>query len=89
VTEARSTLARYRLSRAQECLEDAKLLFANGKYHSTANRAYYASFYAVRALLALKGLDASKHSGVISLFNREYVKSGRLDGLRAQTATTL
>jgi uncharacterized protein (UPF0332 family) len=64
VTEARSTLARYRMSRAQECLEDAKLLFANGKYHSTANRAYYASFYAVRALLHSKG---SMHRNIQAL----------------------
>lgn len=71
-------LARYRMSRARECLEDARLLFANGRYRSTANRAYFAAFYAARALLALKGLDASRHSGVISLLNREYVKAGLL-----------
>lgn len=33
-------------------------------------------FYAVSALLVADGLASSKHSGVRSLFNREYVKSG-------------
>ncbi|TYO92300.1 HEPN domain-containing protein [Desulfallas thermosapovorans DSM 6562] len=33
-------------------------------------------FNAARALLALKQLDSKKHSGVISLFNQHFVKSG-------------
>lgn len=33
-------------------------------------------FTAARALLALKGLDSSKHSGVIALFNQHIVKVG-------------
>ena len=42
------------------------------------SRAYYAMFYAVLALLATKGLGSSKHSGTISLFDREFVKPGDL-----------
>lgn len=33
-------------------------------------------FYAILALLAIKGLGASKHSGVIRLFHENYVKDG-------------
>ena len=33
-------------------------------------------FYATLALLASKQLSASKHSGIISLFHREFVKTG-------------
>ncbi|MBU1599651.1 HEPN domain-containing protein [bacterium] len=36
----------------------------------------YAIFSAARALLATKDLDSSKHSGVISLFNQHFVKTG-------------
>jgi hypothetical protein len=43
------------------------------------NRAYYAAFYAVTAVLELDGRTAGKHSGIISLFDVEYVKSGRVD----------
>jgi uncharacterized protein (UPF0332 family) len=36
-------------------------------------------FNATRALLALKQLDSKKHSGVISLFNQHFVKTGIID----------
>lgn len=45
-------------------------------YETAANRSYYAVFHAVRALLALDGKDFKKHSGVISYFQREYIKTG-------------
>lgn len=32
-------------------------------------------FYAVLCLLATKGLGSSKHSGIISFFDREFVKN--------------
>lgn len=69
-------LAKYRFSRAEETFKDALLMLEKGSYNSAINRFYYAAFYAVRALLATKGLDSSKHSGVISLFQREFVKTG-------------
>ena len=40
------------------------------------NRSYYSIFHAIRAVNALDGFDSSKHSGVISHFNQEYVKTG-------------
>ena len=35
-------------------------------------------FHAVRALLALKGMDFKKHSSVIAHFREHYIKSGVL-----------
>jgi uncharacterized protein (UPF0332 family) len=40
------------------------------------NRSYYAMFYVVLALLASRQLETSKHSGAISLFDREFVHMG-------------
>ena len=40
------------------------------------NRAYYAMFYAVLALLALRKQETSRHAGAISLFDREFVRPG-------------
>lgn len=51
-------------------------MFQSGHLYGTANRIYYACFYAVLALLLTKNLSSSKHGGVISLFNRNFVKSG-------------
>jgi len=69
-------LIAYRLERARETLEDARLLADHGHANSAVNRLYYACFYAVSALLYSKGLSATKHSGVRSLFGQHFVKTG-------------
>ncbi|OIN96313.1 hypothetical protein AUJ66_06740 [Candidatus Desantisbacteria bacterium CG1_02_38_46] len=58
MNEERKTLIEYRLLRAHETLEDAKILFDKRKLFSTVNRIYYAMFYAVNALLLSKNLVA-------------------------------
>ena len=40
------------------------------------NRLYYAMFYAALALLQEKQIGTSKHIGVISLFDKEFIKTG-------------
>ena len=72
----REELFRYRLENAKEKLISAKLLYENKQYKDSISRSYYAMFSAARALLAIKEMDSSKHSGVISLFNQYFVKMG-------------
>lgn len=67
-------LSRYRFEMSVEAISDAKLMFENGRYKNTLNRAYYGIFHAIRAVNALDGFDSSKHSGVIAFFNQNYVK---------------
>lgn len=43
-------------------------------YASANNRAYYAIFHAMRAVLALDGEDFKKHSAVIARFTLNYLK---------------
>lgn len=69
-------LGRHRLARARQSLRDADLLANTGAAEGAVNRYYYAAFHAARALLATRGLDASKHSGVIALFQQQFVKTG-------------
>jgi len=76
MNEQTKELMKYKLMRSDETLEDAKILFANGKLFSTVNRIYYAMFYAVNGLLLTKGLSSAKHSGTLSLFNKEFVNKG-------------
>jgi uncharacterized protein (UPF0332 family) len=71
-------LVRYRLEQAGETLREASLLLAESAWRGAQNRAYYAMFYAVLALLATRQLGSSKHSGVLGLFDREFVKPGLL-----------
>lgn len=69
--------AKYRLETAKSDLEDAKLLYDNKRYKSANNRAYYAIFHAIRAVLALERVDFKKHKDVQSYFNKNYVHTGK------------
>ena len=69
-------LSKYRYLCCAEALEDAKIMYDAGRYKNALNRAYYAIFHGLRAVNALDGFDSSKHSGVISHFNQNYVKNG-------------
>ena len=68
-------LSKYRLERAEEMLKTAKRDLMAGDYASANNRAYYCIFHAMRATLALTGEDYKKHSGVISRFSEQYLKT--------------
>ncbi|GAK57586.1 putative toxin-antitoxin system, antitoxin component [Candidatus Vecturithrix granuli] len=72
-------LVTYRLEQADEALEAAHILIEHGQYRSAVNRAYYAMFYSVLSLLVVSDSQTSKHSGAISLFDRDFVKTGTFD----------
>ena len=73
-------LIKYRLEEAENSIKEAEVLLKEGmSLRSVMNRLYYAMFYAVLALLQEKELGTSKHYGAISLFDREFIKSGVFD----------
>ena len=74
----------YRISRAEESLQEAEILAASGHWNTCVNRLYYSCFYSVSALLLKHGLSSSKHSGVRSIFNNNFVKTGILSKETAQ-----
>jgi uncharacterized protein (UPF0332 family) len=45
---------------------------------SVINRAYYAAFYAVLALMAQAGEKPRKHSQAIGLFDKLFIKTGKM-----------
>lgn len=69
----REALADIRIERAKELLDEAKKLLEAHAYKSANNRAYYFFEKSIKALLAIKEKDAKTHSGVLHLFNAEYV----------------
>ena len=75
----RRELIKYRLESARERLNSAEVLLASKSYKDSIGRSYYAMFTAVRALLAKDGVDYSKHAGVISYFQREYIKTQKFE----------
>ena len=64
-----------RFERAKEDLESAHNTYDSGEFRTANNRAYYAVFHALRAVLALDQYDSKKHSGIISEFRKRYVKT--------------
>ena len=76
MSEPLESLIHYRLERAQESLNDARLLADAESWNTCVNRLYYSCFYAVSALLVRDGLSSSRHTGIRSLFNRNYVRTG-------------
>ena len=72
-------LIKYRLSSAKEKLTSAKLLLEAGLYKDSVGRSYYAIFSAIRAILAIRQVDFSKHAGVIAYFQKEFIKTEIFD----------
>ncbi len=72
-------LSDYRLEQAERCIRSAKILASDSDYKGAANRSYYAIFHCMRSVLALEGVDFSKHSGVSAYFRKQYVKTGIFD----------
>lgn len=79
IEDKKRELALDRIQQAEESLEEAKYLFDGKKSpRSVINRAYYAMFYAILALLIFEKFSSSKHSGVLSYFNSQFVKTGKI-----------
>ena len=76
MTENTNKLIEYRFEQAKETLAVAEVLLKGGHYRDAVNRAYYAMFYCSLGLLAAKNLGTSKHTGVLSLFSQNFVKTG-------------
>ena len=71
-----AALARHRLARARESFAEGDALQAGGSLRGAVSRWYYSALHAARALLATRGLDSARHSGVIALFQQHFVKEG-------------
>ncbi len=65
--------------KGRSSLGAARTLFTAGFPSESTSRAYFGAFYAAEAALLVQDVTSSKHSGVISAFNRHIVKDGGLD----------
>lgn len=76
MTDSVNAQISYWMARAEETLQEARILAESAHWNACVNRLYYSCFYAICALLVRDGLSTSKHSGVRGFFNRYYVKTG-------------
>ena len=78
----KETLMNYRLQQAQETiLEIDTMIKEKFSTRSIINRSYYAMFYAILALFIKYNIiiNTSKHSGIITIFDKEFIKNGIID----------
>ena len=78
----RETIFAYRMRQTEETLAEAVRMLESGfSSRSIVNRSYYAMFYAVLALFIHSNTPykTSRHSGVIGIFNKEFIHTGKLN----------
>lgn len=75
MTDKQRDLSRYRFSQAEETMQSAQLCGKMKFYKDAINRAYYAAFYAVKAVLAISDVDFKRHKDVVAYFNQHYVST--------------
>ena len=77
--EERKDYVKYRLESSETTFLAGKLLYENKLWKSAVNRLYYACFYAVNALLVKNKLASQTHSGVLTLFSKNFIKTGIIE----------
>jgi len=75
----KTELINYRISRAQEAIEEVDVLITSKKYDAAVTRIYYGIFYIINALATIDNFSTSKHSQLIGYFNKEYIKEKIID----------
>lgn len=75
---SKDDLVQYRLLRAKETFDDAKILAEKSSWNSAINRLYYSAYYAVSALLIKEGLNPTTHNGAKSKFSEHFILTKRV-----------
>ena len=71
--EEKNEIVSLRLDNAKQTLEDAKIIANSKLWKATANRLYYACFYAANALMTKYGLETKTHAGIIRLLGLNFI----------------
>ena len=87
--QSRLGLIHYRIERADETMEEVRIMAENGHYNAAVNRLYYACFYATQALLLKHHIAATTHAGVKSMLGLHFVSKGIISIDHGKTFNTL
>lgn len=69
----------FRIQKAYQSLEEAKILAGLNHWNTVANRLYYSCFYIVNALFSKYNLITKTHSGTKAEFHKLFIKTGIFD----------
>ncbi len=72
-------LIKYRIQQAHETISEAEFQINNNYLRIAVNRIYYGMFYILLALALRNNYKTSKHQQLIGWFNKEFVKTGKVD----------
>ncbi len=65
------------LNEARQAISDAEFNLEGERHHVVANRAYYAVFHCVQALLQSEGVFVKTHHGAQQKFHQLFIKTGK------------
>lgn len=74
--QARSATVADELTRAEECLAEARYAIQGGFYRLVRGRSYYAAFHAATAFFASVDRSFRKHSALLAAIDTELVRTG-------------
>ena len=77
--EDRRVLILRHLDKTKEIVRTVEFLIANKELTLAVNRIYYGIFYTLTALALSHQFQTSNHNQLIGWFNKEFVKTGRVD----------
>ena len=69
----------YRIEQAKLTIPEIETHIQNQFYSTAINRIYYGMFYMLLALSLKFGFKTSKHNQLIGWFNKEFIKTGKVD----------
>jgi uncharacterized protein (UPF0332 family) len=72
-------LINFRVQQAYETVKEVEFQIENNYLVIAVNRIYYGMFYMLLALALKNGFKTSKHSQLLGWFNKEFVKTGKID----------
>lgn len=75
----KADLAKYRLAKAKEEINDAVTLLKETSYASANNRIYYAMFHILLSIHALDERETRTHKTALGEFNRLYIRTNVFD----------
>ena len=86
---SKAELIKYRIERAEQTIEESKLLANSSYYNASINRLYYACYYAASALLLKNNIQANTHAGVKMMLGLHFISKGILSKDLGKTFNTL
>ncbi|MCP4146332.1 MAG: HEPN domain-containing protein, partial [bacterium] len=75
----RALLLKYRTNQAYEAIKGAEIAIDHNQFTMAVNRIYYGMFYILSALALKFGYKTSKHQGLISWFNKTFIKENKIE----------